>query len=181
MMFSTAGCGQANSYEIFSVRTGLAHFSFEYPARYSMDVVEVRNDFQHQYTHVSLSWLPSGYNMLSVFNLFVSYPDDIYIDANIYLERDPINSYEREPDFKLLGQRTVTVTGVQRREIVSSATVPAELGAELRSEPGTAISRTVYFDSAELIWRLEIGSDKAIQEKTEANFEHIPKTFKVLD
>jgi hypothetical protein len=101
---------------------------------------------------------------------------------------------------KLLERSAVTVAGIPGEQIVYSHKPPMIMRAPLKlilftispdwnarytrrnpQESELRITREVYFNYDGLIWNIQIDSDESVAEQAKADFEHLLKTFKILD
>ncbi len=176
LIISLLSCGE---YQTFTIKRGIAHFSFEYPARYGGKQVEVRNDPESKYTSVGLSWgPPERLWRASNIDIFVQGHDSANAEAD--LER--LLSIESNMlDFKLIQRYSVTVSGVEGYGIYYSKTEPPGGGYGPPGVPRPYISRAICFDYGGLIWSIWFQYDEATKDLGEAAYEHVIKTFKILE
>jgi hypothetical protein len=112
LMVILPGCGHANDYKVFALTVGIAHFSFEYPARYHIDGFSSADTAVEYDTYVWLScatWSPpKGDPILPEvghldFQLFATYPGGAHPpDSTAQLESDLSLATKDVLDFKLL-------------------------------------------------------------------------------
>ncbi len=172
------GCSE---YQTFTIKRGIAHFSFEYPARYGGKQVEVRNDPESKYTNIGLSWSPP--NLLwRASDISVFMQPTTSANAEVELE-ERLTLESKMSDFKPLERYPVTISGLQGYGATFSwISPPMGLGhGPPGGEPRPIISRLVYFDYDGLIWNIYIGYDEATKDLGEAAYEHVIKTFKILE
>ncbi len=178
LIISLISCGE---YQTFTLKRGIAHFSFEYPARYGVDIVEIEDNPKSRYTDILLGWSP---------------PERLWRSSNINICVLPGNSanaeaaleyrlgLENKPafDFKLLERYSVTVSGVDGYgAFYSRIAPPLGPGQGPPGEPRLIIHRSVYFSYGGLIWSIYVGYDEATKDLGEADYEHVIKTFKILE
>jgi len=76
---------------------------------------------------------------------------------------------------------TITVAGALDEMIVYSHESELIPEAPSSSLEVMKVTRVVYFDYNDLIWKIEIDSDEDRAEEAEADFEHLLETFQILD
>lgn len=181
------GCGRFSE---FVLREGIAHLSFEYPVSFEKPYAQMIKEGALQCTAVDSRSIPRRKEEKPAeFSLLVSRPNLRYPDAKTALESfikaaEEDQSYQAEDpeygEFRLLERYPVTVAGVNGELIVLSCWWAATFW--VRAEPElSAIVRIVYFDHSGLIWKIMFSSHVDRSEEDKANFEHMLKTFKVLD
>jgi hypothetical protein len=166
----------STGYKTFSLEKGIGHFSFEYPARYKVEITEVRTDLQ--YTHVTFSSPFSKELRDSTFiTVFVAPPDDASPNSEALLEKS-LASAEVLDDFRFVERFSLTVAGVQGQEVVYSY---GRLVSNYENVRIPEFMREVYFDRGGLIWSVSMRSNQSMAEADEADFEHVLQTFKILE
>ena len=177
-----SGC-DSSGYKTFTLEEGIGHFTFEYPARYEVELVEERSDLG--YTSVTLSGpgpnLKKGGMDYTFFDVFVDETNDYSPDAGVALQHT-LALVSEWPDYQFLEQSTVSVAGVEGQQVVYFYDRGVrEYPEDPEPEPLPTIMRDVYFDHSGLIWLLAIRSNQAVAEDANVIFEHILETFKILD
>jgi len=155
-LVTLAGC---HGYEAFTYtyKEDGVHFSFEYPARYR--IVD--------------SYLSA--NKLNVFHAAEVELEEKGRDGSpTHIVFMVTFNYGTEPDDtdwgeQILEQNKIMVAGVQGEEIVYT------MGKSLN------VWRVVYFNYGEQLWRIIMVSDEANADTDAALFDHLLKTFEILE
>jgi hypothetical protein len=190
VLFATvaaAGCdGLRPDFRMVTVKGGIGRFSFEYPGRYRVDLVEVKDTF----TNVTLSGPPFVKDMVSTYgSVFVimwgSEPDiEQIVNKDIENWETP-NTYPDLVDFVLMERSLITTGGIAGQQVKYSANsllTDSDIARGL--SPVTLVTRRVYLALERHFWKLtwtyqqtDAQSDAAF----EADFDHMLGTFKILD
>jgi hypothetical protein len=178
---SASGC---SGYKTFSLEKGIGHFTFEHPAQYKVEKVEVRND-SLLYTHIILSGPGARLEKGGMDYTFI----DVFVDDTRVYSRSAEDDLESSlasatklPDYRLLERSAVSVAGVTAQQVVYFYDRGVRDHPEdPEPEPLPTIMREIYFDHCDLIWSISIRSNEAAAEDARAIFEHILQTFKILD
>jgi len=172
------GCN-TSEYKTFTLKNGIAHFSFEYPSSYK--VVDNIVSLMPAYTHIILRKPPNEEQMERITSVLSIYVDEAYtplsVDSAISSNLSDISTWN---DFKLLERSSIQVVGVNGQRIVYSwASIPARHG--IAGEPIPSLAREVYFYQDGQLWNISISSDELTTEAAKADFEHVLRTFKILN
>ena len=165
-------------YTELTVKRGIAEFSFEYPSHYRIGKVEIRNDYQ--YTHVIVDGQsPGREEYFTLISVFVDKVDERV--PNVQAATDlALHDENTLLNFHLLERSPViaTMDSLPGEKITYSWT---RRNIDQRAVPEHHITSSVIFQKDSLIWDISIRSDEGGAEADEAVFNHIVKTFKILD
>ena len=87
-------------------------------------------------------------------------------------------------DFRLLEKNRVIIAGLEGWEIVTSYTsLPVTYLDDPcpRTRAVRVISRYVFFDYQDTVWRIYVSSDAGNADQTKLDYEHILGTLRILD
>lgn len=177
-VFIFTGC---SGYTRFTLREGDAHFTFEYPKDYDEKYVSIVSIFTRMTFCRSLleeDWIDSWFRVrVSKVGWWSSYPD-----AKATLEADILWSADTFEDYQILERSPVSVAGVEGEQVISSYTAEHDdPHADYFMKEGLTVNRDIYFDHNGFIWEITMMSIEEMAEADEAVWEHILKTFKILD
>ena len=185
-------------FRTLTVNNELCSFSMEYPESYKREGPYVDLDYVRPYTDVhllspkksmellvpankdSLKTVTSGYVpasfLVEVYDTRNS--PTVSYNANGRLENDIVDNAEWE-NFELLERLPVTVSGMEGELIayVVDWFIPIPRG----EGPLLQYHQAVYFDHNGLIWVIEATAEMGMVDQVKADFEHILKTFKIMD
>ena len=193
------GCEKKfEGYKQITINNELGSYSLEYPSHYKKDFREVL-EFDIPYTNLLLDgpvvketaevFDPDtgkvqtvvGERGSSSINIGISnykvYHGESYTAADRI--EAVLKGQAKWENFKLLERSPITVSGVEGELIVylidKLMPIPVEDGKNLW------YLRIAYFDYNDLTWEIEMKCNKDIQEEVTAYFNHIIKTFEILD
>ena len=161
----------------------VAHFSFEYPAHYRKFAAHATVEDKTIYIGFRDKIIPEG-RTNGFIRVVVEGAGYRYPDAEAALEKTLLPFTEPEKYINpgnLLERSTITVAGVQAELIVYIREADLIPEAPASSLDIMKVTRVVYFDHNNLIWRIRIQSDEDRADQAKADFEHILETFKILD
>jgi hypothetical protein len=179
------GCNQAdeNTYKIFTLDEGTVHFSFEYRTYFQIKEVEPGENTgvpTQDIAYVTLigPFIKEAKDYTSI-NVIADKPDKLIPDAKSGIERAERNA-SSFPDYKLLYKSEMIIDNVPayRIDYTHRNIQPIDRGL---SKPPFEVYREVDFDSKGFVWMIQMRSDSTTAEDDKPNFEHIIKTFKILD
>lgn len=175
---SLTSCGE---YKTFTLKEDKLHFSFEYPASYRIVKGEIGSDV-HNEIHYALLGLELKRREENHSWLEISYfsSSETSPNATATVERY-LSTMSTQYDFKLLERKKVTIAGVQGEKIVFTTLDPNAKSFVPFTEKARLTHIDLTFDYRELIWSISIMSNEAVAETDKAAFEHMIKTFKILD
>ena len=184
-----------DGYTSLIMKQGIAHFSFEYPEQYKgywwSKFYGWRNDPDAAYDATKVLLIGRSHRSTLPQRPYIS----IYVSPSEPYETSAKNVAKRrlrfinDPNFQLLGENIVTISGEEGYKVVDIRT-PAfygtffPIGQDPPPPPPEAtpgVMRQVFFISGDLLWEIRMFSPQDIAEATEAEFDHILQTFKILD
>ena len=173
-------CGSPD-YKVFSLKEGIGHFSFEYPAEYSVTRIDIRNEAATRYTDIGLSPVFAtnnpGLNEISIYAWPVDSPTDT---ATLVLTGMLAQGETIFSDFKLDKRFSVMISDMEGQAAIFSWTASSTNGAgEEKTLP--AVSRMVCFRHGDLAWEIHVASGIEAQAQAEVEFNHILETFQILN
>lgn len=176
-----SSCGNSEN-RVFSLREGIGHFSMEYPSKYSVKRIDIRNDSSNKYTDIGLG-LTSAMEGQSFFELSVyAWPVDSNETAITVTESMLSKAEIIFQDFELLQQFSVMVGDMPGQAATFSWTSsPYGSSSESQEETISAISQVIYLCYDNLAWEIDMASDMDSQEQAEDVFQHALDTFKILE
>jgi hypothetical protein len=170
LLFSVAGC---NEYKTFTLEKGIAHFTFEYPSSYQTPSVHIMYDYRE--TQVSIGRCPPENHRNEILLYIRTYHYDEY-NAESWLESYLGSESSLSDNFTLLRRLPMKV-GTDTGEHAVYSYVQYQL--DFKAVP--TIVRIVAFDHDDLIFHISVSADMGISESAKADFDHIIKTFEILD
>ena len=176
-----SSCGKSD-YRIFSLKEGIGWFSMEYPPRYSVTRIDIRNSPSTKYLDIGLAYLPEtddpGLDEISVYAWYVedNEPASVILDDLITTAGTVFR------DFDLLETFSVMIGDMEGQGVIFSWTAyPDDSSVEATTDPLPAISRMVCFRHGDLAWEIHVASDIKSQVQAEVEFNHILETFQILN
>jgi len=191
-------CQEYKTFTLEEKEEGKARFSFQYPACYENNTA---------YIYAGILYLETDYPDVS----FTRYsPEESWTSWLLVYVYDPGSSMRDRPDwgdstdietvieadishlttkhdsFQLLERSSISVDGIPAEQIICYY-VYSELDFFHVGNVGTIeyptplVSRMTYFAYDGLIWKIWLASVEDTAEADKAVFEHILKTFKILD
>jgi hypothetical protein len=185
-------------YKTVLVKSPLASYSLEYPADYRQDGPTTEIDRSIPYTDLILSapirivnaQVPDtdggiktvtghrGWGAITIEVYNTEKEPTVSQNSSERLEND-MRGEARWKNFKLLERSPVTVSNVTGEIIVylvdKLLPIPVENGLQLEYH------RAIYFDHNNLIWVLEAKADQDMADNITADFNHVIRTFKILN
>jgi hypothetical protein len=175
-----ASCSNSD-YRVFYLKEGIAHFSLEYPADYSVTRIDIRNGVASQYTDIGFG-LQTATNNHSLAEISVyAWPANSQADtATLILTGMLAQGETIFPDFRLLDRYSVMIGDMEGQAAVFSWTAsPSGESEEETTLP--AVSRMVCFRYGDLAWEIHVASDLEGQAQGEVQFQHVLDTFQILN
>ena len=176
-----SSCGKSD-YRIFSLKEGIGWFSMEYPPRYSVTRIDIRNSPSTKYLDIGLAYLPEtddpGLDEISVYAWYVedNEPASVILDDLITTAGTVFR------DFDLLETFSVMIGDMEGQGVIFSWTAyPDDSSVKATTGPLPAISRMVCFRHGDLAWEIHVASDIKSQVQAEVEFNHILETFQILN
>ena len=171
-------------YEIFIADKGIPHFSFEYPSHYRL--IEYRSMPGAISTYVRFNAIP----VEEFYAGNVNYIDiDIYyVDVSIPDSETAIKSHISEfkwgnRNFRLKEKNRVIVAGLEGCEVIASfreRPVP-DIGEGVPRGPLFIVSRDLFFEYQDMVWQISLYVDDDSYEQAKVGFEHILRTFRIIE
>ena len=181
-----------------TISNELGKYSFEYPSHYKKEIWD-NLEFEIPYTHLVLEG-PIENENVEVFdpetgkiNVVTGMRGTsvIYIDISNYKiyfgeshsAADKIESVLEDEakwtNYKLLERSPITVSGVEGELVIylvdKLMPIPVEDGSNLW------YVCAAYFDHNNLTWEIKAKCNEDIQDQVKAEFDHIIKTFEILE
>jgi hypothetical protein len=174
-LFLVGGCG-SSPYKSFTLRSGVGHFFFQYPARYEVRKTELRPDLGYSFVVLYGPYQEEEKDFAMV-TVAVDKADEYEPSAETAVEHY-LSLVSQRRDFRLLERSSIEVTAdsIPAEQFVFSNLWAMRLG----SEPVTEIGRVVLFEHSNLIWEISMCSSMISSDIYKVDFEHILKTFKIL-
>jgi len=168
----------SNDYKIFTMKEGVAKFTFEYLDKYELGSVNKNQTGTDVFLHGP--YVGEAPDFTGVF-ISVSKPEAGQIGYRYYLE-DLIRIDSGQSEFKILERFPVVIDGKSGEE-VSFYYMNYRLNEQLIRgiPPAPFIVRRVMFWHDNLLWWLETRGLESSAESDKADFEHIINTFKILE
>lgn len=168
----------------FRLQEGFAQFSFNYPSDYSIIRIDINPE--HGYSSVVLGTpIPDEYKDVAFFDLSTDYETLPMIEIEVRLRSDdcPDSLTARNNqimhiktaynDFRMLSQKSITVSGIECTQIEYSCTKP--------NWQQPLVYTDVFFDYDNSVWRIYTTPQEDEAEKSMSAFEHVTKSFKILN
>jgi hypothetical protein len=178
------------SYNKFSLTEGIAHFSFEYPSSYYVEFTRLE-ERPWDYTMVRLLTLnPESEYGIEYYHdavILINVEDTGYSYSSIEDAIEKSISWWTSrgyDDFHLIERSTVKIAGVQGGKLVYAFNSyhrmdATEFGTHSVKTP--AITRRIFFEHEGKIWLISSTAYESYAETAKADFEHVIKTFKILE
>lgn len=181
LIFSTMlvilGCDSStNGYKTFTLKRGVGHFTFEYPANYEKLLVYVSDSTNVNFGGPLLTEEEARtLLMVTVIEWDNGVPD---LEASVERELYYGSNFE---DFKLLDRSSLHVADMQAEQIVFFYKRPIYEPRLIPRQPVPSISREVCFVNGRLDWSIRMRSHESMAEVDRLDFEHILQTFRILN
>jgi hypothetical protein len=178
----TEGCFCLGDYDTFSLKRGIAHFSFEYPCGYKKSPIDITDG----YTDIFLRGpYHKSIEDFTWFSIWVQTSDDPdFLDPEAALNR-AISRIKNYLDYRLIERSVINVAGIEGQQIIyfHNAVRPAlgQAGYIPGVGPAPTIERKIYFSDEGRIWNIDFNSNESTAEADMADFEHLLKTFTILE
>jgi hypothetical protein len=171
-------------YKTFTMYEGVIHFSLESPEKYKIDSnrpAEAEGDRIQQSTLLSLDGpLNKIINDYTKIIVSAGLPEPLLPNAQGAIAR--IEKQAAKWDgYELLNKSEIEVSGYQGYRIDYRMVNIVPVIAGDSEEPRYSVYRDVRFDAKGYVWMIQISSDSSTAEEDKEDFEHILKTFKVLE
>jgi hypothetical protein len=173
-----------NDYETFVADEGIPHFSFEYPSYYTVGYQSMPGIPS---TDVVLSGVPMeefyGGSVKEI-GISIYYIGDGFPNAETAV-KERISRLKQERNFQLKEQIRIIIAGIEGWEVVASFKerpfYPTGEYDGMPRDPEHIISRDLFFDYQGMVWQLSLYTDVDSYEQTNADFEHVLGTLRILD
>ncbi len=172
-----------NDYNSFILEKGAGHFSLEYPLRYHVGVVEIYNEPEYTYTHVTFLWYPPKEREKDLAGTFIIV-DILPADKNAKTNLEfSLSMYQKfQDDYQLFEEFELEIAGSHGYGATFSYTeVPDPLRSPSDALPKLRIARELTFKHNDLIFDIFMTYDASNAEIDKPYFEHIIQTFRFLD
>ena len=183
LVMTWTGCSyditkSGNGYKIFNMKEGVAKFSFEFSTGYKIGKVDSQNTFTIVYLNGPQMGEAKDSTLISV---SVFEHEDGTPDFQNHMD-ESLRIASGFPDFKILERFPVKICGESGEQAVIYYKQPP-LNDQIMQGilPSPKIERSIIFTHDDLLWWIEINGLESSAEKDETNFEHVVKTFKILD
>ena len=174
-LLALSGC----SYRTFTLKEGIAHFSFEYPSNYKIHSVEVGDIYRRrgEYTDINMFTPKVGEKSLAEVHdaeirIAIHQADSGVSNSTEALESFLSDSSKFYKDFKLFERSDITVDGIQGERVVFSYTslivMVYHIGMHIVRP--SAVGRITYFDYSGKIWRKNVEGYKDLDNTLTAAF-----------
>ena len=185
-----------DGYTSLTMKQGIAHFSFEYPEQYKgywwSKFYGWRNAPDEALIHTEVKLIGRSHrSTLPQKPYIVTYisPNAEGYNSAQHVAEEYLKYARKDPNFQLLEETPVMISGEEGYKVVYNFTPlvygpPFPIGQVPPPPPPEAtpgVMRQVFFISGDLEWRIRMFSPKDIAEATEAEFDHILQTFKILN
>jgi hypothetical protein len=170
------GCMDKKEFKIFTQKSGIAHFSFEYKTYYQMQKTQTMD----YYSFVGLDG-PYHRDIVSYTHITIEVwkPNERNLDALSLYNRD-FTADKMDNDFQLIEQFKTTIDGVVATGFsFQSRNTRAQIFGSTDNKLYDVYQR-VYLDNKGLIWRFDLMGDSSTAESDKADFEQLLSTFKFL-
>jgi hypothetical protein len=178
----TEGCFCLGDYNHFTIKRGIAHFSFEYPCNYDRGHFEVDDDYTLISIHGPYHKSVEDFTLISISVIASDDPD--FLNPERALDRD-ISHVENYLDYRLLERSVINVAGKQGQQIVYFYNkVRPDIGHAGYIPgvgPAPTIAHQIRFSDEGRIWHIQIDSNESTAEADMADLEHLLETFEILE
>jgi hypothetical protein len=172
------GCNDI-SYKTFTYPEDDPHFSFEYPSHYETGNINTR--YGELVPLSFILYVPDNdplfekpFYLLSEFEITVSPPD---IDnAETTIEDIITRRKEGDPNFQLLNEDSIIISGVEAQHVSFSYTYQSIID----NKNYTKIDEIVVFEQGQMAWKIAAYYDEKVADEKEAEFQHLINTFNII-
>jgi|WetSurMetagenome_2_1015567.scaffolds.fasta_scaffold378016_2 hypothetical protein len=189
MSLIPSGCSQADGHKTFTMKEGIARFSFEYSAHYK--VKEHYADYQITAVHLRGPFNKEA-NDYTLINISIVRAGGVFAPNAESKISGLIKGRSGDPlfEFKVLEQVDLNIADIpakliayQERDITRAmAGMYAKMSGNNDSQTvAYEVCREVSFVYNDLLWTISIDSDVSTAEAEKADFEHVLQTFKILE
>ena len=184
-MFFLAGCkgykitGNNNDeFKNLYVTRGLGKFTFEYNAKYKVNNVSIRDTE----TGVFLFGPEAANNPdITILSISAAKLDNGESDYKSALEHSLALNAAEQRDFKIITRFSVTINGESGEEVEYSYIMDRPYEDKIKGlQPVPSITIKLMFAHNNLLWWLQADSLDSEADSTNADFDHIVQTFKLL-
>jgi hypothetical protein len=178
----TSACRHLNpDYRAFTLSRGIGHFSFDYPTRYRVGKVEVRDE----YTAISLNGPYLGEDkVVAGINIFINSYSSGAPDLEAEVDGD-IESFKTYSDFRLIERSSIVLSNEKAEKIKYFNNAPPTLYETSRGlGPKPTITNVVYFVRNNTLWILRSYYQQITDNSDseyESDFEHMLETFEIIE
>jgi hypothetical protein len=172
LLFSS--CNTTPSYHTFTMKDGIANFTFEYSSRFSINESGTSNKI----SSVSLNG-PAVNGIKDSTSILVA-----AIEPDGESAKETTDKAERNassfPDYKLITKSEILINGITayRIDYTERSLLPIERHS---NQPVIDVYRELRFDTQNMSWFLQMRSDSSTAEADKVDFEHVINTFKILE
>lgn len=159
-------------------------FTFEYPQCFNLIDLNVLPDIVYDARVTEVRFTRQGTGELKLLPVFSSIDVKVYkpglygdTDARTAIEKE-LSYYENDENFKVLERKSISVAGLSAEYVSFSTSMPY-------SNPSipthNRLVRLVAFDYAGFVWKIELACFEEEIQETQAYFDHLLDTFRILD
>jgi hypothetical protein len=199
--YSPIEYSHTNEYSIFEAKENSPNFSFEYPVNYT--IISYNHQPAEPVTFLSLSRFPiweiatiesPGHPSINItthtqYNGETRVKDIIISAISSPFVKDPfiemirvITGYESEgKNSKVTEKNRVTIDGKEGWESVSFVELLAPPFNIIEPVYHPMVCRDLFFEYKGSIWQIRSRSDIVKESEGKGDYEHVVKTFKILD
>jgi hypothetical protein len=159
-------------------------FTFEYPQCFNLIDLNGLPDIVYDARVTEVSFTRRGTGELKLLPVISSISVKVYkpglygdTDARTAIEKE-LSYYEADENFKVLERGSINVIGLSA-EYVSFST--SRLFRDRSFPTHNRLVRLVSFDYAGFVWKIELVCFEEEIQETQAYFDHLLETFRVLD
>jgi hypothetical protein len=162
-----------SGYSTFNIHEGMQPVSFEYPEPYKLVRLDMENDDSAQYTTIGLVSSGSGnYSEIYVY-IWNTTPD--LPGAKQIMDQLLENASQTVTGYKLESRTGATIGG-----IIGEYAIFSTPGDSSNSQPA-AVYRVGCCTSGTKAFEIDMTCDPSLKDTTQADYDHLLESFKMLD
>jgi hypothetical protein len=187
LLLSSAGCNNHlpdRTYKEYTVDEGNVHFSFEYSENYTLGVYDFENesrkyinffgpnmDFQEQ----SVIQLKQARISIDLYK-----QDETVSGAESELQKQ-IEANEKYPGFRIIQRYSTKIDGITAIVLNYSNSGQGHDYSGVVTFAFSSVDWSLYFEHDSYVWWIQFDYPIEMTKEAKADFDHMLKTFKILE
>lgn len=187
LLLNLSGCNNIEEdrvYKLYSVEEGNVHFTFEYPAEFNLGAIDFEDDFYRFVRFLGTKMDVQEGKIIQLKQARISV--DIFeqgetVPSAESILAETIESNGKYPDFREIKRYTTKISGIEATVLHFSNSGEGSDAYGVISYYFDIVDWSIYFEHNGHVWWIEFSYPVEMSAEANADFEHILKTFKILD